>query len=101
MSKLIHIDKYDTIESFCGVEDGDWEDNCVHASEWRESPTALSRATCIECLNAVYTLGQWAANVLSRIPQHNHPPAGASVSYTSAIAMARPPCPACKAERKP
>ena len=73
---MIHVDAYDTVRAFCGTEEDGWEDNCVYGSEWRESPTALSRATCPDCLAAIFTLGQWAANALSRLPHQI--PMGAS-----------------------
>ncbi len=68
MTAIVHADKYDTMEAWCGTDEDGWENNCVYGSEWRESPTALSRVTCPHCLTAIFTLGQWAANAMSRLP---------------------------------
>lgn len=72
MSK--HVEKYDSI-TFCGYV-GD--EPMVHRDAWHESPTALANATCVQCLQTIYTLGGWAQNALSKIKRRDGVPQGAS-----------------------
>ncbi len=39
----------------------------VTQGDWHASPTGLVGATCLDCLRTIFTLGQWARNVLSSL----------------------------------
>lgn len=60
---MTHVELYDG-QTWCG--EGEQRD-MVRQAALAESPTALTRATCRECLRAIYALGYAAKNALNAL----------------------------------